>query len=70
MIPSLGRISSREKRHQSKQSFSGSRFREPFTQVLEDACEKEAQRDIHISISGYTKDARPLSQLIRMREYC
>lgn len=69
MIPSLRKISSREKRHQSKQSFTNSCTKEPFTQILEDACEKESQKNIHIYINGYTRDAHPLCHLISMREY-
>lgn len=69
MIPSLRKISSREKKHQSKQSISNSCTKKPFTQVLEDACEKEIQKDIHIYINGYTRDAHPLCNIISMREY-
>lgn len=69
VIPPLKNISSREKRRQSKQSSSNSFLLQSFTQILEDACEKEQQKDIHIYINGYTRDALPLLQQINMREY-
>ncbi len=68
MIPPLRRISSQEKRHQSKQSPTGS-FAKSFTRALEDAREEEIQKDIHIHTSGYTKDALPFYQLVSKREY-
>ncbi len=68
MIPPLRKISSREKRHQSKQNPSTPA--KGFTRALEDACEKEQQRDIHIHTTGYTRDARPFYHLVSMREYC
>ncbi len=69
MIPPLKRISSREQRHQSKRNSSGAAFKS-FTGALEEACEKEQQRDIHIQTTGYTKDALPFYNLVSMREYC
>ncbi|MBO5282885.1 MAG: hypothetical protein J6B43_07165 [Lachnospiraceae bacterium] len=69
VIPPLRAATSQEKRHQSKQSNSGHTSRRPFTQVFEDACETQQQKDIHICSTGYTKDALPLYTLINMREY-
>lgn len=69
MIPPLKRISSREQRHQSKQNSSGAIVRS-FTKALEEACEKEQQKDIHIQTIGYTKDALPFYHLVSMIEYC
>lgn len=69
VIPPLLNISSREKRRQPKQSSSNSAILHSFTQILEDACEKEQQKDIQICIHGYTKDALPLLQQVNMREY-
>ncbi|NBJ93664.1 hypothetical protein [Parablautia muri] len=69
MIPPLRRISSREQRHQSKQNSSNAASRS-FTRTLEEACEKEQQKEIHIQTTGYTKDALPFYHLVSMREYC
>ncbi len=70
MIPPLRKISSQEKKHQSKQSASNLFSENPFREILEDACKKEQQRDIHIINSGYTKNALPFYNLVSMREYC
>lgn len=69
VIPPLKSISSREKRRQSKQSSSNSFLLQSFTQILEDACEKEQQKDIQIYMNGYTKDALPFYHQVNMREY-
>lgn len=70
MIPPLRRVFSQKEKHQSKQSSSSPFSENPFTEVLEDACKKEQQRDIHIVNSGYTKNALPFYNLVSMREYC
>lgn len=70
MIPPLRKISSQEEKRRSKQSSSNLFSKNPFTQVLEEACEKEQQRDIHIINTGYTKNALPFYNLVSMREYC
>lgn len=69
MIPPFRRISSGEKRHQSKHNSSGFRQEKPFSGMLAEACEKEQQKDIYIVNHGYTKDALPLYHLVNMREY-
>jgi len=70
VIPSLKRVLSEEKHHQPKRDTSDSSSKRNFTKVLEDACEKEQQRNIHICVNGYTRDARPFYHLVNMREYC
>lgn len=69
-ITPLKKISSQDKNRQSKQNASKAFAKTFFSEVLEDACEKEQQRDIHIQTNGYTKDALPFYNFINMREYC
>lgn len=71
VIPPLRRISSNEKHYRSKKSSSDSASEKLFTQVLEDACEKEKeqQHNIHIYNNGYTKDALPYYFTVSKREY-
>lgn len=70
MIPRLKKTSSEDKRHQSKQEQSGTLSKKFFSEVLDEACEREQQRDIHICTSGYTRSALPYYNFINMREYC
>ncbi|MDE6749059.1 MAG: hypothetical protein K2K21_08375 [Lachnospiraceae bacterium] len=69
MIPRLRKYCSDEKNHQSKQNPSGFTKR-IFAEVLDEACEKDQQKDIQIYTSGYTKNALPYYNFINMREYC
>ena len=63
------KVSSNEKR-QSKRNPSQTFASTFFAKVLDEACEKEQERDIHIFTHGYTKDALPYYNYINMREYC
>lgn len=63
------KVSSNEKR-QSKRNPSQAFAKTFFAKVLDEACEKEQERDIHIFTHGYTKDALPYYNYINMREYC
>ncbi|MCM1048193.1 MAG: hypothetical protein NC433_07200 [Clostridiales bacterium] len=69
MIPRLRKYASDDKNHQSKQNPSNF-ARRLFSEVLDEACEKDQQQDIHIYTSGYTKNALPYYNFINMREYC
>lgn len=69
MISPLKKVSSDEQKHQSKQNPSDTP-RRLFADVLDEACEKEQQKNIHIITSGYTKNALPYYNFINMREYC
>lgn len=69
-ITPLKKISSQNQNRQSKQKASQAFAKTFFSEVFEDACEKEQQRDIHIRSNGYTKDALPFYNFISMREYC
>lgn len=68
-ITPLKKISSEDKNRQSKQNTSKTFAKTFFSKVLEDACEKEQQKDIHIRTNGYTKDALPFYNYVNMREY-
>ena len=41
-----------------------------FADVLDEACEREQQKNIHVYTNGYTKNAMPYYNFINMREYC
>lgn len=69
-VTPLKKISYEDKNRQSKQNTSQTFARTFFAEVLEDACEKEQQRNIHIRTNGYTKDALPFYNFVNMREYC
>ena len=63
------KVSSNEKR-QSKRNPSQTFAKTFFSKVLDEACDKEQEKDIHVLTSGYTKDALPYYNFIIMREYC
>lgn len=69
-ITPLKKISSQDKNRQSRQNTSQAFAKTFFSEVFEDACEKEQQKNIHIQTNGYTKDALPFYNFINMREYC
>lgn len=71
-INPLKKISSEDQNRRSRQNASRSYAKTFFSEVLEDACEKEQnpQSNIQIRTSGYTRDALPFYNFINMREYC
>ncbi|MBO5209093.1 MAG: hypothetical protein J6B68_07085 [Lachnospiraceae bacterium] len=69
MIPSLKKLSSEDKNHQSNQNSSDTVSKKFFSEVLDEACKKEQQKDIQIYTNGYTKNALPFCNFINMREY-
>lgn len=60
----------KNKNHQSKQNPSQTLAKKFFSEVLDEACEKEQNRNIEIKTNGYTKDALPYHTIIKMKEYC
>lgn len=70
VIPRLRKASSDDEKHQSKQNSSDSLSKKFFSEVFDEACKKEEQKNIQISTSGYTKNALPYYNFIKMREYC
>lgn len=70
MIPRLRKASSEDRKHQSKQEQSSDLSKKFFSEVLDEACEREQQKNIVVHTSGYTKNALPYYNFINMREYC
>lgn len=68
-ITPLKKVSSDDKNHQSKQNPSQTLAHTFFSEVLDEACEREQEKHIHICTNGYTKDALPYYNFIKMREY-
>lgn len=68
-ITPLRKITSNDKNHQSKQNPSKAFEKTFFSEVLDEACEREQAKNIHISATGYTKNALPYHTFINMREY-
>lgn len=68
-INPLKRISSEDKNRQSRQSPSQAFANTFFSKVLDEACEQERAKNIHVYTSGYTRDALPYHNFINMREY-
>ncbi len=70
MIPPLRRVTSDEKKHRFRQDSSDTAPGKLFPEILDEMCEKEKQKQIHICTSGYTRKALPYHILISKREYC
>ena len=70
VIPPLKKACSDEKKHQSRQKHSSSPAKGIFSEILDESCEKEQQKNIHIRTNGYTKNALPYVTFINLREYC
>ncbi len=69
-ITPLKRVSSEDKNRQSKQNPSQTFANTFFSRVLDEACEQERAKNIHIYTNGYTRDALPCHTFIKMKEYC
>ncbi len=69
VIPHLRKASSDDERHQSKRDSSDSLSRKFFSEVFDEACKKEEQKNILIRTNGYTKAALPYYYNVNMREY-
>ena len=69
-VSPLRKVSSNDKKHQSGQNPSKTFAQTFFSQVLDEACEREQERNIHVYTTGYTRDALPYYNFINMREYC
>lgn len=70
MIPPLRKVISEDKKHQPKQELSDTSAKKHFSEILEDQCVKQQQKDIHVCTNGYTRRALPYYNLISKREYC
>ena len=70
VIPRLRKTSSEDEKRQSKQNSSDSLSNKFFSEVFDEACKKEEQKNIRVQTNGYTKNALPFYYNINMREYC
>lgn len=70
VIPRLRNTSSDDEKRQSKQNSSDSLSNKFFSEVFDEACKKEEQKNIRVQTNGYTKHALPFYYNINMREYC
>lgn len=70
VIPRPKKLSSEDEKRRSKREQSSTLAKRFFADVLDEACEREQQKDIHVYTNGYTKNALPYCNFINMREYC
>ena len=70
VIPRLRKTSSDDEKRQSKQNSSDSLSNKFFSEVFDEACKKEEQKNIRVQTNGYTKHALPFYYNINMLEYC
>lgn len=70
MIPPLRKVTSEDKKHRPKQESSDASGRKFFSEILDEECVKEQQRNILVCTNGYTRRALPYYNLISKREYC
>ena len=68
-ITPLRKVSSNDKNRQSKQNPSKTFAKKFFSEVLDEAFEKEQSRNIEIRTTGYTKNALPFQNFVNLREY-
>lgn len=61
--------SASDKNRQSKQNPSQAFTKRFFSEVLDEAFEKEKSRNIEIRTTGYTKNALPFQNFVNLREY-
>lgn len=67
-MPSLKDAYSRGENNQSKQN-STKELNKDFARMFTEACNKDEQNTIHVSINSYTKNATPFSTFIAMKDY-
>ena len=63
------KITSEDKNRQSKQNPSKAFAKKFFSEVLDEAYEKEKSRNIEVQTSGYTRNALPFQNFVNLREY-
>lgn len=68
-VTPVRKTSSEDKNRQSKQSPSGSFAKKFFSEVLDEAFEKEKSRNIEIQTTGYTRNALLFQNFVNLREY-
>ncbi|MCM1268665.1 MAG: hypothetical protein NC302_12250 [Bacteroidales bacterium] len=65
----LKKASSDDKNRQSKQNSSKALAKKFFSEALDEAFEKEKNRNIEIRTNGYTRNALPFQNFVNLREY-
>lgn len=68
-VTPVRKIASEDKNRQSRQNPSGAFAKKFFSEVLDEAFEKEKSRNIEICTAGYTKNALPFQNFVNLREY-
>lgn len=68
-VTPVRKTASEDKNRQSMQSQSKTIARKFFSEVLDEAFEKEKSRNIEIRTNGYTKNALPFQNFVNLREY-
>lgn len=68
-VTPVRKIASEDKNRQSKQNPSQTFAKKFFSEVLDEAFEKEQSRNIEIRTSGYTRSALPFQNFVNLREY-
>ncbi|MDE5716915.1 MAG: hypothetical protein K2H37_12310 [Lachnospiraceae bacterium] len=68
-VTPLKKAASDDKNRQSKQNPSKTFAKKFFSEVLDEAFEKEKSRNIEIRTTGYTKNALPFQNFVNLREY-
>ena len=65
----MKKSASEDKNRQSKQNPSKAFAKKFFSEVLDEAFEKEQNRNIEVRTNGYTKNALPFQNFVNLREY-
>lgn len=68
-VTPVRKLASEDKNRQSKQNPSKTFAKKFFSEVLDEAFEKEQSRNIEIRTAGYTKSALPFQNFVNLREY-
>lgn len=68
-VTPVRKIASEDKNRQSRQNPSSAFAKKFFSEVLDEAFEKEKSRNIEIRTAGYTKNALPFQNFMNLREY-
>ena len=68
-VTPVKKSASEDKNRQSKQNPSKTFAKKFFSEVLDEAFEKEQSRNIEIRTTGYTKNALPFQNFVNLREY-
>ncbi len=68
-VTPVRKTASEDKNRQSKQNPSQAFAKKFFSEVLDEAFEKEQNRNIEVRTNGYTRNALPFQNFVNLREY-